>query len=290
MLERTNKPTIKCIAGTVTQVVPAHTRDAAFQLFCDLRANTPKDKRFLTRHVKAFTPQTNLGWLAVAAFIGYSMSALMVLSTAAICMSVLGVSAAITALLLSGVFIGSALAFFAFFTFLASIVAGTVAFACLAGYSGASASLSVMKHIMSLVGFSGSATSHDTQHQQLHNYPSSGLSQGMVVSQQHQVDQQVEVAKKLPPIKTSPVKKSSTGGSISPPSEAKSATTGPSTPKPEVGEQKTFSVSADVSTTTDPVHGSMNGSQTEQTSTRPHDESSAEQKARPAVAIGASSP
>lgn len=47
----------------VAQLVPAHTRDAAFQLFCDLRANTPKDQKFVARHVKAFVPHSSTGWL-----------------------------------------------------------------------------------------------------------------------------------------------------------------------------------------------------------------------------------
>jgi len=51
------------IAGTVSRIVPASTRDALFQLFCDLRANTPKDNKFLMRHVKAFTPETPVGWM-----------------------------------------------------------------------------------------------------------------------------------------------------------------------------------------------------------------------------------
>ncbi len=51
------------LAGTVSQVVPEATRDALFQLFCDIRANVPKDKRFLQRHVKAFEPRSVVGWL-----------------------------------------------------------------------------------------------------------------------------------------------------------------------------------------------------------------------------------
>ena len=33
------------------------------QLFCDLRTNTPKDRRFLQRHARALTPRTAAGWL-----------------------------------------------------------------------------------------------------------------------------------------------------------------------------------------------------------------------------------
>ena len=51
------------LSGTVSQVVPEATRDALFQLFCDVRANVPKDKRFVQRHLKAFKPHTVVGWL-----------------------------------------------------------------------------------------------------------------------------------------------------------------------------------------------------------------------------------
>jgi hypothetical protein len=48
--------------------IPEHTRDAAFQLFCDLRTNSPKDGAFLRRHATALKPRTYLGWLAAASF------------------------------------------------------------------------------------------------------------------------------------------------------------------------------------------------------------------------------
>jgi hypothetical protein len=51
------------LSGPVGSVVPAPTRDALFQLFCDLRANVPKDQRFLKRHATAFRPATALGWV-----------------------------------------------------------------------------------------------------------------------------------------------------------------------------------------------------------------------------------
>lgn len=36
---------------------------APLQLVCDLRANTPKDRRFLARHAAALAPHTAPGWL-----------------------------------------------------------------------------------------------------------------------------------------------------------------------------------------------------------------------------------
>lgn len=45
-------------------VVPGHTRNALFQLLCDLRANTPKDQRFAVRHARALAPRSVAGWIA----------------------------------------------------------------------------------------------------------------------------------------------------------------------------------------------------------------------------------
>lgn len=51
-------------ACMVVQVfVPEHTREAAFQLFCDLRTNSPKDASFWKHHAKALQPHSALGWL-----------------------------------------------------------------------------------------------------------------------------------------------------------------------------------------------------------------------------------
>ena len=45
------------------RVLPGHTRDALFQLFCDVRTNTPKDQVFFMRHAEALKPHTFTGWL-----------------------------------------------------------------------------------------------------------------------------------------------------------------------------------------------------------------------------------
>ena len=45
------------------RVLPEHTRDALFQLFCDARTNTPKDQVFFMRHAEALKPHTFTGWL-----------------------------------------------------------------------------------------------------------------------------------------------------------------------------------------------------------------------------------
>ena len=72
-------------------LVPAHTRDAFFQAFCDLRTNTPKDGAWLARHARALAPRTPLGWVAACA------ASLGVTSAAA---AVAAASLAITALAL----------------------------------------------------------------------------------------------------------------------------------------------------------------------------------------------
>lgn len=50
-------------AGPTRLFVPDHTRDAAFQLWCDLRTNVPKDQKWATRRLAAFKPRTFLGWI-----------------------------------------------------------------------------------------------------------------------------------------------------------------------------------------------------------------------------------
>lgn len=51
------------LEAVTKRVLPEHTQDALFQLFCDLRTNTPKDKVFLKRHARALQPRTLAGWL-----------------------------------------------------------------------------------------------------------------------------------------------------------------------------------------------------------------------------------
>lgn len=51
------------LEAVTRRVLPEHTRDALFQLFCDVRANTPKDRVFVVRHAQALQPRTFSGWL-----------------------------------------------------------------------------------------------------------------------------------------------------------------------------------------------------------------------------------
>lgn len=51
------------LAGQPTTLLPTTFPCCALQLMCDLRANTPKDRRFLARHARALVPHTFPGWL-----------------------------------------------------------------------------------------------------------------------------------------------------------------------------------------------------------------------------------
>lgn len=122
------------LTSMAAHVIPSQTKDAIFQLFCDLRANTPKDKKFLLRHLKAFKPETSSGWLALAAAIGYSTSTLLLLSTLTIGISVVGLSVGLMAAMSIGVFLLSTLGFLAFVLFFSACAAGTIAFTALSGW------------------------------------------------------------------------------------------------------------------------------------------------------------
>jgi hypothetical protein len=139
------------LSGPVSQIVPAPTREAVFQLFCDIRANVPKDKRFLQRHAKAFTPQTTLGWLALSGVLGYAVSAALLVTTLSLGLSVAGLSVGVMVVLATGAFLASALGFMAFVLFTSAFVLGAVAFTALSGYVVGSSSLAVMRHITQLV-------------------------------------------------------------------------------------------------------------------------------------------
>jgi hypothetical protein len=139
------------LARPVAQVVPEPTREAVFQLFCDIRANVPKDKRFLQRHARAFTPQTSMGWLALSGVLGYAVSAALLVTTLTLGISVAGLSMGLMAVLATGAFLASALGFMAFVLFTSAFVVGAVAFTALSGYVVGSSSLAVMRHITQLV-------------------------------------------------------------------------------------------------------------------------------------------
>ena len=53
-------------AGPTELVIPEHTRDAFFQLWCDLRTNVPKDRNWVRHHATALQPRTSFGYLVRA--------------------------------------------------------------------------------------------------------------------------------------------------------------------------------------------------------------------------------
>lgn len=133
------------------QLIPEPTRAALFQLFCDLRANTPKDSAFMKRHMKAFTPQTPLGWLALAGVLSTSLSSLLALCTITLSLSIGGLFVGMMAMITAGIILASTLGFLAFVMFLSAFSAAAVACVALSGYVFASSSVAVMKHIVNVV-------------------------------------------------------------------------------------------------------------------------------------------
>jgi hypothetical protein len=147
------------LSGPVAQVVPETTREAVFQLFCDIRANVPKDKRFLQRHANAFRPQSSIGWLALSGVMGYAVSAALLVTTLTLGISVAGLSMGLMAVLATGAFLASALGFMAFVLFTSAFVVGAIAFTALSGYVVGTSSLAVMHHITQLVFGGGGGNS-----------------------------------------------------------------------------------------------------------------------------------
>lgn len=138
------------LASPLAGFVPQSTRDALFQLICDLRTNVPKDGRFLARHMNALKPKTAVGWLAVAAVGGCGTSAALMLLTLTLSISVIGLCIGVVALLGTGIVLAISLGFLAFVMMSSAIVVGVIAWTALAGYTAVSTSRSVMRYILSL--------------------------------------------------------------------------------------------------------------------------------------------
>ncbi|KAK9818056.1 hypothetical protein WJX72_006386 [[Myrmecia] bisecta] len=122
------------LASIVPYLVPEHTREAAFQLFCDLRSNTPKDRRFVKRHMAALLPETITGWIAMMSTALYAGGAL----AATLCV-LLGVASAalfscVGLVLVTGGFLGTAFAVFALGLLATSCIAGVLGSATALGY------------------------------------------------------------------------------------------------------------------------------------------------------------
>ncbi|GAB4816339.1 hypothetical protein N2152v2_003385 [Parachlorella kessleri] len=138
-------------SGTVAAVVPAHTRDAAFQLFCDLRANTPKDRKFLVKHMQAFVPQTSPGWLALGSTLAFGLTGLMGLFSVTLTLSVVGIYTGLAVAAFAGVLLSFVLGAVALSLFLTACCSGMFAAGALMGYASLSATLAVMRYLMHLV-------------------------------------------------------------------------------------------------------------------------------------------
>lgn len=59
----------RVFSGTLSSLVEDDTRKALFQLFSDLKANTPKDAKFAARHVTALRPDSVLGWIGCVSLV-----------------------------------------------------------------------------------------------------------------------------------------------------------------------------------------------------------------------------
>ncbi|KAL4431506.1 hypothetical protein ABPG75_006762 [Micractinium tetrahymenae] len=132
-------------AGAVALVVPEHTREALFQLFCDLRANTPKDARFLRRHAKALMPRTLPGWLALASAFGFTFSAGVALACVTALLSLAGVWAAVGLAIATGTFLACVLAVLGLSLLVAAAVSGAMAAGALSAYAAASVTLGCLR-------------------------------------------------------------------------------------------------------------------------------------------------
>jgi hypothetical protein len=146
---------------------------------------------------------------------GYTLSLLLLLSTATVGISVAGLSAGLTVLVFSGMFLATALGSLGFVLMIAALVTSAVAFACLAAYGGTSGSLAVMRYITNLVFGPLPAQAHAQGAEPLKlAAPQAGESTNKAVT-----------VSPLPPIRTSPVKKSGHGGAGD--KAAQNSTSGP---------------------------------------------------------------
>lgn len=187
-------------ASPFAGLVPESTRDALFQLICDLRTNVPKDERFLTRHVNALKPNSPDGWLALAAVGGYASSAAFLLLSLTLSISALGLCVGVVALLGTGIFLAVSLGFLAFVVLSSAVVVGVVAWTALSGYMALSTSRSVMRYVLSL--FPESGVSHVESGEESCGRPSSegfiveklplNLPQKLEVSQSNDMAQKEE--------------------------------------------------------------------------------------------------
>ena len=58
-------------------IVPEHTRYALFQLYCDLRANPPRDRHWFMLHARRLRPHTVSGWIVCPLLSSHCMDSLL---------------------------------------------------------------------------------------------------------------------------------------------------------------------------------------------------------------------
>ncbi|KAI3424277.1 hypothetical protein D9Q98_009832 [Chlorella vulgaris] len=133
------------LSGPTALVIPEHTRDACFQLVCDLRTNTPKDRRFLQRHARALMPRTTPGWLALTSALGFSFCGLVSLCCTAIALSIGGVWALVGLAITAGVFLSSLMSVMALTLMGAALTSGVAACAALMVYISVASTLACLR-------------------------------------------------------------------------------------------------------------------------------------------------
>ncbi|PSC74437.1 hypothetical protein C2E20_2482 [Micractinium conductrix] len=133
------------MSGAVALVVPEHTRDALFQLVCDMRANTPKDGAFLRRHSHALAPRTAPGWLALASALGFGFSGAVALACTTALLGLAGVWASAGLAVCAGLFLACVLTMLAASLCVAALVSGTMAFGAFSLYAAVVCSLACLR-------------------------------------------------------------------------------------------------------------------------------------------------
>lgn len=134
-------------AGAVSSFLPEHTRSALFQLACDVRSNTPKDRPFFARHARALAPRSAVGGvfaLALGLHAFALSSAFLSVASCALVFSLWALAAGLTALALASTLFLGALAFGAALSALALFGAAGLASSAFVGLAGAQAALGAL--------------------------------------------------------------------------------------------------------------------------------------------------
>lgn len=134
-------------AGALSAFLPEHTREALFQLLCDVRANTPKDRRFFARHARSLAPRTVAGAVFALALGLHALalsSALLSVLSCALVFSLWTLAAGLTALALCSTLFLGALALGAALSALSLFFAAGLAGTAYVGVAGTQAGVGVL--------------------------------------------------------------------------------------------------------------------------------------------------